>query len=98
MANSDNSASDTLLQTVNGPAYVTKRMHALGFKNIVINRSIIEMMMDTNHVHPALKKPRTVQSWKKYLTAHRLSKKCWLGSVLKRIHEIQRHLMKWQNC
>ncbi|MCC5013818.1 MULTISPECIES: class A beta-lactamase [Legionella] len=75
MANSDNSASDTLLQTVNGPAYVTKRMHALGFKNIVINRSIIEMMMDTNHVHPSLKQPRSVYSWKKIFNRTPLKEK-----------------------
>jgi beta-lactamase class A len=66
LANSDNSASDAILQTVNGPAYVTKRMHALGFKNILINRSIIEMMMDTNHIDPSfLKTPHTVHVWKK---------------------------------
>lgn len=66
LTSSDNSASDTLLQRVNGPEYVTKRMNALGFKNILINRSILEMFMDSNHVdHSLLKIPRTVYSWKR---------------------------------
>ncbi len=66
LINSDNSASDVVLQAAKGPSAVTKRMYALGFKNIVINRSIIQMLMDTNHVDPALsKRPRTVSSWKK---------------------------------
>lgn len=66
LTDSDNSASDTVLQAVNGPQYVTKRMFALGFKTILINRSILEMFMDTNHVdHVFLKTPRSVYSWKK---------------------------------
>ncbi|MDI1353207.1 MAG: class A beta-lactamase [bacterium] len=61
LMNSDNSASDTLLQAVNGPQYVMKRMNALGFKNILINRSILEMFLDTNHVdHSYLKNRRPV--------------------------------------
>jgi beta-lactamase class A len=76
LANSDNSASDTILQAVNGPGYVTKRMYELGFKNIFINRSILEMLMDTNHVdHAYLKKPRTVYSWKKLFNSTPLSQK-----------------------
>lgn len=66
LTNSDNSASDTILHLANGPAYVTKRMYELGFKNIVVNRSILEMFMDTNHVdHALLQQPRSVYSWKK---------------------------------
>jgi beta-lactamase class A len=53
MMNSDNSASDAILQASNGPANVTRRMSALGFKNILINRSILEMFLDTNHVNHA---------------------------------------------
>lgn len=76
LANSDNSASDIILQAVNGPEQVTKRMHALGFKNILINRSILEIMMDTNHVERLyLKKPHTVYSWKKIFNRTPLRKK-----------------------
>lgn len=76
MANSDNSASDTILHTVNGPEYVTQRMYELGFKNILINRSILEMFMDTNHVnHALLKEPRTVYSWKKIFNSVPLKQK-----------------------
>lgn len=61
LRDSDNSASDTLLQAANGPVYVTKRMAALGFKNILINRSLLEMFLDTNHVdHSYLVKRRPV--------------------------------------
>jgi len=67
---SDNSASDTILKTVNGPKMVTKRMEELGFKHIVVNRSILEIMTDTNHVdHAYLDKPRTVYGWKKLFNA-----------------------------
>lgn len=66
LTNSDNSASDIILQTANGPEYVTKRMYALGFKNILISRSILEMFLDTNHVdHAFLKKRRPVFSLQK---------------------------------
>ncbi|KTD57549.1 serine hydrolase [Legionella shakespearei] len=76
LINSDNSASDTLLDAVNGPQYVNKRMSALGFKNISVNRSILEMFMDTNDVdHSYLEKRRPVYSWKKILNSTPLSKK-----------------------
>ena len=76
LSNSDNSASDTILQEVNGPAYVTKRMSALGFKNILINRSILEMLVDTNHVdHSLLNKPRPVYSWQKTFNSIPLDQK-----------------------
>ena len=76
LSNSDNSASDTILQVVNGPEYVTKRMYALGFKNILINRSILEMFLDTNHVdHSLLKKPRPVFSWQKTFNSIPLEQK-----------------------
>ncbi|BCA93940.1 beta-lactamase [Legionella antarctica] len=76
LSNSDNSASDTLLQAVNGPDYVTKRMYALGFKNILINRSILEMFLDTNHVdHSLLKKPRPVFFWQKTFNSIPLEQK-----------------------
>lgn len=66
LTDSDNSASDIILKVVNGPRYVTERMYALGLKNMIINRSILQMFMDTNHVdHSLWKKPRTVYSWKK---------------------------------
>ncbi len=66
LINSDNSASDTLLHAVNGPGYVKKRMDALGFKNIFVNRSILEMLLDTNHVdHAFLKRPQPVVAWEK---------------------------------
>lgn len=66
MRNSDNSASDTILKTVSGPKYVASRMSALGFKNISVNRSILEMFLDTNHVtHSYLQKPQPVFSWQK---------------------------------
>lgn len=76
LANSDNSASDTILQAVKGPAIVTKRMYALGFKNMVINRSILEMFMDSNHVnHSYLRQPRSVYSWKKIFNSIPLKNK-----------------------
>lgn len=76
LRNSDNSASDTILQEVNGPGYVTKRMSALGFKNILINRSILEIMLDTNHVdHDLLKKRRPVFSWQKEFNSVPLKQK-----------------------
>jgi beta-lactamase class A len=76
LTHSDNSASDIILQRANGPEFVTKRMNALGFKNILINRSILEMFMDTNHVdHSMLKQSRSVYSWKKIFNSTPLSKK-----------------------
>jgi len=66
MKNSDNSASDTILHEVQGPVYVTKRMLALGFKNIYVNRSILEMLLDTNHIsHEYLKDRQPVFSLEK---------------------------------
>lgn len=66
LINSDNSASDAILKATNGPKYVTQYMGALGFKNILINRSILEMLLDTNHVdHSQLAQRRPVFSWKK---------------------------------
>lgn len=76
LTDSDNSASDAILQAVNGPEYVTKLMYTLGFKNILINRSILEMFMDTNHVdHSFLEKPRTVYSWQKIFNSVPLKQK-----------------------
>lgn len=66
LINSDNSASDAILLAANGPESVTKRMYNLGLKNMSINRSILEMFMDTNHVdHSLLKEHRPVLSWKR---------------------------------
>lgn len=66
LINSDNSASDTILREAHGPKNVTQRMKDLGFNDIYVNRSILEMLMDTNHVdHSLLKQPRSVYSWKK---------------------------------
>jgi beta-lactamase class A len=76
LIHSDNSASDTILKAVNGPQNVTKYMYALGFKNILINRSILEMFLDTNHVdHALLKTPRPVFSWKQIFNRVPTSKK-----------------------
>jgi len=76
LINSDNSASDTLLNMVHGPEYVKKRMAALGFKNILINRSILEMLMDTNHVnHALLKKNQSVRSWEQIFNKTPLKEK-----------------------
>ncbi|MGQ3890698.1 class A beta-lactamase [Legionella sp. CNM-4043-24] len=76
LINSDNSASDTILQQARGPENVTKRMQALGINNTVINRSILEMMMDTNHVDPSLiNEPRSVYSWKKIFNSVSLKSK-----------------------
>lgn len=76
LSNSDNSASDTILQRVNGPKYVKKRMDALGFKNILINRSILEMFLDSNHVdHRFLQQHRSVFSWKKIFNSIPLQQK-----------------------
>lgn len=76
LINSDNSASDTLLHTVNGPQYVKKRLDALGFKNIYVNRSILEILMDTNHVDHALtKKHQPVLAWEKAFNKTPLSEK-----------------------
>jgi beta-lactamase class A len=61
---SDNSASDTILKVSHGPQAVTKRMAELGCNHILINRSILQTMLDTNAVDPALiKYPRPVPSW-----------------------------------
>lgn len=66
MIESDNSASDAILHAATGPVYVTKRMKEIGFQNIVINRSILEILMDTNHVARSyLKTHPTTYSWKK---------------------------------
>jgi beta-lactamase class A len=76
LVNSDNSASDTLLKVVNGPHYVTQHMYALGFKNIFVSRSILEMLMDTNHVdHALLKTHRPVFSWKQLFNKTPLDQK-----------------------
>ncbi|STY31052.1 beta-lactamase [Legionella wadsworthii] len=66
LKNSDNSASDALLKAVNGPRYVAKRMKDLGLQNISINRSIMEMFIDTNHVDRSfLKNRQPIYSWQK---------------------------------
>jgi beta-lactamase class A len=76
LIHSDNSASDTILKAVNGPQNVTKYMYTLGLKNILINRSILEMFLDTNHVdHALLKTPRPVFSWKQIFNRVPTSKK-----------------------
>lgn len=76
LINSDNSASDTILKAAQGPHSVSKRMDQLGFKNILINRSILEMFMDTNHVdHALLKQARSVYSWKKIFNSVPLKNK-----------------------
>lgn len=76
LTKSDNTASDTILQRAKGPESVTRRMNALGFKNILINRSILEMFMDSNHVdHSLLNTPRTVYSWKRIFNAVPLKNK-----------------------
>lgn len=76
LRDSDNSASDTILHAVNGPEYVTKRMYALGFEHILINRSILEMFLDTNHVdHSFLKERRPVFSWQKTFNSIPLEEK-----------------------
>jgi beta-lactamase class A len=61
---SDNSASDTILKASRGPQAVTKRMSELGCNHILINRSILETLLDTNAIdHALLKQPRPVFSW-----------------------------------
>lgn len=77
LINSDNSASDTILHAANGPKYVTQYMATLGFKNIVVNRSILEMFLDTNHVDHALlnKGARPVFSWQKIFNSVPLHQK-----------------------
>jgi beta-lactamase class A len=76
MRNSDNSASDAILHAANGPANVTKRMSALGFNNILINRSILEMLLDTNHIdHAYLNTPRPVVAWQKAFNSVPISQK-----------------------
>ena len=82
LVHSDNSASDTILHAANGPKYVSQYMANLGFKNIVVNRSILEMFLDTNHLDHALlsKGPRPVFSWQKLFNEVPLSQKVssWL--------------------
>ena len=66
LRDSDNSASDTLLQVVHGPHYVAQQLRHWGFKNIFINRSILEIMLFTNHVDPVFsRKHQPVYAWKK---------------------------------
>lgn len=99
LKNSDNSASDALLQAANGPRYVAKRMNALGFKNISINRSIMEMFIDTNHVDRSfLKNANRCIPGRKYLIVFPLKKNSKLGSALKKTYATQLHRMIWQNC
>lgn len=76
LVHSDNSASDTILQAANGPKSVAQRMGALGFKNIQINRSILEILLDTNHVdHSFLKKSHPVFSLQRAFNNVPLEKK-----------------------
>lgn len=77
LINSDNSASDTILRAANGPKYVTQYMATLGLKNILVNRSILEMFLDTNHVDHSLlnKGARPVFSWQKLFNNVPLSQK-----------------------
>lgn len=73
---SDNSASDTILKASLGPQAVTKRMAELGCNHILINRSILETLLDTNAVdHSFLKQPRPVFSWVKTFNHIPLDKK-----------------------
>lgn len=73
---SDNSASDTILHEVSGPDKVTQRMNALGFKSIVVNRSILETLLDTNGVDPSsIHERRPVYSWVKTFNSVPLEKK-----------------------
>lgn len=66
MTESDNSASDAVLHAAKGPAYVSQRMSEIGFKNILINRSILQILMDTNHVARSyLNTHHTVYLWKR---------------------------------
>lgn len=66
LCNSDNSASDAILQAATGPQYVTNLMRSLGLNTIYVNRSIIEMFLDTNHVdHTFLKNRRPVYALEK---------------------------------
>ena len=81
LRNSDNSASDAVLRAAGGPVYVSNYMRSLGFKHILVNRSILETLMDTNHVdHAYLKQPRSVASWKKIFNGIPLDQKvsAWL--------------------
>lgn len=76
LKNSDNSASDTILHAVHGPKYVAQRMNDLGFKNIYVNRSILEMFMDTNHVNSALlNKKQPVHVWERTFSRVPLAQK-----------------------
>ena len=77
LINSDNSASDTILRAANGPKYVTQYMATLGLKNILVNRSILEMFLDTNHVDRSVlnKGARPVFSWQKLFNNVPLSQK-----------------------
>jgi beta-lactamase class A len=76
LIHSDNSASDAILQAANGPKSVAKRMGALGFKNIQINRSILEILLDTNHVdHSFLQKSHPVFSLQRAFNRVPLEKK-----------------------
>ena len=76
LRNSDNSASDAMLQATGGPLYVSKRMATLGFKHILINRSILEILLDTNHVnHAFLNQRRSVASWQKLFNSIPLDQK-----------------------
>ena len=81
LRNSDNSASDAVLRAAGGPVYVSNYMRSLGFRHILVNRSILEILMDTNHVdHAYLKHPRSVASWKKIFNGVPLDQKvsAWL--------------------
>lgn len=76
LRDSDNSASDTILHAADGPKSVAQRINALGFKNIFINRSILEMFLDTNHVdHAYLHKAQPVFLWQRIFNSIPLKEK-----------------------
>lgn len=76
LIHSDNSASDAILLAANGPKSVTERMSNLGFNHIFVNRSILEILMDTNHVdHTLLKEHHPVFFWKREFNKVPLQKK-----------------------
>jgi len=49
---SDNTASDVILRSVNGPAGVRQRLHELGLNHILVDRSIRNFYLDAKGVDP----------------------------------------------
>ncbi len=64
LMDSDNSASDIIFHEINGSPSVMERMHALGFNHIFVNRSFLEIYLDSHGANRVLlKEAHSVAFW-----------------------------------